>query len=97
MLSKHVGPQLSGADKNRLDHEITGPSVLGDERTHLGHRGTDANDQDGIRASLRAAVGASYYLLGLLTAYYAGKISAKLAIVLVQKLGQATMSLVGGP
>jgi hypothetical protein len=50
-----------------------------------------------IRASLRAALGALSYLLGLLTAYYAGKISAKLSIVLVQKLGQATMSLVGGP
>jgi hypothetical protein len=57
--------------------------------------------QDGhptdIRASLRPALGASFQLLGLLTAYYAGKISAKLCIVLVQKLGQATMSLVGGP
>jgi class 3 adenylate cyclase/predicted ATPase len=45
-----------------------------------------------IRASLRAALGASSYLLGLLTAYYAGKISAKLSIVLTQKLGQDTMS-----
>src|SRR5258707_15330660 len=28
VLSKHVGPQLSGADKNRLDHEITVPPVI---------------------------------------------------------------------